>query len=179
MTIELSAHAPTSFIEANGVTYAYRRLGQPSGVPLVFLQNFTGTMDSWDPVVVDGFAQAGPVILFDNQGVSRSGGTTPDTVAAMANDTVAFITALGLTQVDLLGFSLGGYADSKNHSFSGMNFQTLPRFGTEGSEVHILSPRPPNTREIPMTGPSKVGGPCSLYGHRWGKSGDTSANGAR
>jgi pimeloyl-ACP methyl ester carboxylesterase len=109
MTIELSAHAPTNFIEANGVTYAYRRLGQPNGVPLVFLQHFTGTMDSWDPVVVDGFAQARPVILFDNQGVSRSSGTTPDTVAAMANDAVAFITALGLTQVDLLGFSLGGF----------------------------------------------------------------------
>ena len=109
MTIELSAHAPTSFIEANGVKYAYRRLGQPSGVPLVFLQHFTGTMDSWDPVVVDGFAQARPVILFDNQGVSRSSGTTPDTVAAMANDAVAFITALGLKQVDLLGFSLGGF----------------------------------------------------------------------
>jgi pimeloyl-ACP methyl ester carboxylesterase len=109
MTIELSAHAPTNFIEANGVTYAYRRLGQPKGVPLVFLQHFTGTMDSWDPVVVDGFAQARPVILFDNQGVSRSSGTTPDTVAAMANDAVAFITALGLKQVDLLGFSLGGF----------------------------------------------------------------------
>ena len=109
MTIELSAHAPTSFIEANGVTYAYRRLGQPNGVPLVFLQHFTGTMDSWDPVVVDGFAQAGPVILFDNQGVSRSSGTTPDTVTAMANDAVAFMTALGLKEVDLLGFSLGGF----------------------------------------------------------------------
>ena len=44
MTIELSAHAPTSFIEANGVKYAYRRLGQPRGVPLVFLLHFTGTM---------------------------------------------------------------------------------------------------------------------------------------
>ena len=109
MTIELSTHAPTSFIEANGVRYAYRRLGQPSGVPLVFLQHFTGTMDGWDPVVVDGFAQTRPVILFDNQGVSRSSGTTPDNVAAMANDAVAFITALGLKQVDLLGFSLGGF----------------------------------------------------------------------
>jgi hypothetical protein len=56
MTIELSAYAPTSFIEAIGVKYAYRRLGQPSGVPLVFLQHFTRTMDSWDPVVVNGFA---------------------------------------------------------------------------------------------------------------------------
>ena len=77
MTIELSAHAPTSFIDADGVRYAYRRLGQRSGVPLVFLQHFTGTMDSWDPVVVDGFALARPVILFDNQGVSRSRAPRP------------------------------------------------------------------------------------------------------
>jgi pimeloyl-ACP methyl ester carboxylesterase len=78
-------------------------------VPLVFLQHFTGTMDSWDPLFVDGFAEARPVVLFDNAGVSRSGGTTPDNVAAMANDAVAFITALGLKQVDLLCFSLGGF----------------------------------------------------------------------
>src|SRR4051794_5650537 len=109
MSIELSATAPTKFVEANGIKYAYRRIGQPSGVPLLFLQHFTGTMDSWDPSVVDGFAKARPVILFDNAGVSRSGGATPDTVEAMANHVVAFIAALGLKQVDLLGFSLGGF----------------------------------------------------------------------
>src|SRR3954453_5869890 len=98
MTIELSAHAPTNFIEANGFTYAYRRLGQAAGVPLVFLQHFTGTMDSWDPSVVDGLAKARPVILFDNAGVSRSSGTTPDNVQAMADHAVAFISALGLQQ---------------------------------------------------------------------------------
>ena len=109
MAIEPSASAPTRFVEANGITYAYRRFGQASGVPLVFLQHFTGTMDSWDPTVVDGFAKARPVILFDNAGVSRSSGATPDNVPAMANDAVALITALGLKQVDLLGFSLGGF----------------------------------------------------------------------
>ena len=109
MTTELSATAPTKFVEANGIKFAYRRLGQPGGVPLVFLQHFTGTMDSWDPTVVDGFARERPVILFDNTGVSRSSGATPDNVQAMANDAVAFLTALGLKQVDLLGFSLGGF----------------------------------------------------------------------
>ena len=66
-------------------------------------------MDFWDPAVVDGFARERPVVLFDNAGVSRSGGATPDTVHKMANDAAAFIGALGLTQVDLLGFSLGGF----------------------------------------------------------------------
>ncbi len=104
-----SLTSPTVFVEADGVKYAYRRLGAKNGVPLVFLQHFTGTMDNWDPKMVDGFAAARPVILFDNAGVSRSTGTNPDTVPEMATRAVGFIRALGLTQVDLMGFSLGGF----------------------------------------------------------------------
>src|SRR5512134_3399716 len=96
--------APTQFVEAAGVRYAYRRFGPAEGVPLLFLQHFTGTMDFWDPAVVDGFARERPVVLFDNAGVSRSGGATPETVHTMADDAAAFIAALELTQVDLLGF---------------------------------------------------------------------------
>lgn len=109
MTIEPSQTAPTKFIDAAGITFAYRRLGLSAGVPLVLLQHFTGTMDSWDPAVVDGLAKTRPIILFDNAGVSRSSGETPTTVEAMAQHAVAFIGALGLKQVDLLGFSLGGF----------------------------------------------------------------------
>lgn len=98
--------APTQFVEAAGVRYAYRRFGPAEGVPLLFLQHFTGTMDFWDPAVVDGFARERTVVLFDNAGVGRSGGATPETVHTMADDAAAFIAALGLTQVDLLGFSL-------------------------------------------------------------------------
>lgn len=107
--IETHETAPTRFIEANGIRYAYRRFGKESGVPLVFLQHFRGTMDNWDPMIINGFAQDRPVVLFDNAGVGLSGGETPDNVADMARHAVAFIEALGLTQVDLLGFSLGGF----------------------------------------------------------------------
>jgi pimeloyl-ACP methyl ester carboxylesterase len=107
--IETHETAPTRFIEANGIRYAYRRFGKESGVPLVFLQHFRGTMDNWDPMITNGFAQDRPVVLFDNAGVGLSGGETPDNVADMARHAVAFIEALGLTQVDLLGFSLGGF----------------------------------------------------------------------
>jgi pimeloyl-ACP methyl ester carboxylesterase len=100
--------APTLFIDAGDVRFAYRRLGAPSGVPLLFLQHFRGNMDNWDPAVVDGLAAARPVLLLDNRGVSRSSGTTPDTVAAMGRDVLAFVDALGETHIDLLGFSLGG-----------------------------------------------------------------------
>jgi pimeloyl-ACP methyl ester carboxylesterase len=101
--------APTQFLECKGNRLAYRRLGPTQGVPLVFLQHFTGTMDSWDPAVVDGFARDRPVVLFDNTGVGGSSGETPATVREMALDAAAFMDALGLQQVDLLGFSLGGF----------------------------------------------------------------------
>ncbi len=100
--------AQTHFIDANGVSLAYRRIGPPLGMPLVMLQRFRGNMDDWDPLVVDGLAYEHPVVLFDGRGIGRSGGTTPDDVGAMADDAAAFIDALGERHVDLLGFSLGG-----------------------------------------------------------------------
>jgi pimeloyl-ACP methyl ester carboxylesterase len=48
------------------------------------------------------------VITFDNRGVGGSEGRTPTTVSAMADDVIAFIRALGLEQVDLMGFPWAG-----------------------------------------------------------------------
>lgn len=99
---------PTQFIEAAGIQFAYRRFGTTEGIPLVFLQHFTGTMDNWDPAITDAFAQDRPVILFNNAGISTTGGQTPNTVAAMAAHAEALLEALGLETIDLFGFSLGG-----------------------------------------------------------------------
>jgi len=101
--------APILFIEANSIHYAYRRFGAATGTPVVFLQHFRGGLDNWDPLVTDGLAKDRPVILFNNAGVSSSGGEPADTVSGMARHVVTFIHALGLKYVDLLGFSLGGF----------------------------------------------------------------------
>jgi pimeloyl-ACP methyl ester carboxylesterase len=101
--------APTQFVEANGIRFAYRRFGKAGGVPLVFNQHFTGTMDHWDPAVTDGFAKDREVILFNNAGVSSSYGEVPTTFETMGANAVAFLKALGLTKVDVLGFSIGGF----------------------------------------------------------------------
>jgi pimeloyl-ACP methyl ester carboxylesterase len=100
--------APTQFVEANGIRFAYRRFGKAGGVPLVFCQHYIGTMDYWDPTVTDGLARDREVILFDNAGVSSSSGEVPTTFEQMGADAIAFIKALGLKQVDLFGFSIGG-----------------------------------------------------------------------
>ena len=100
--------ARTQFVEANGIRFAYRRFGKTGGVPIVFNQHYIGTMDYWDPTVTDGLARDREVILFNNAGVSSSSGEVPTTFERMGANAIAFIKALGLKQVDVLGFSIGG-----------------------------------------------------------------------
>jgi pimeloyl-ACP methyl ester carboxylesterase len=100
--------APTQFVEAEGIRFAYRRFGTTTGTPLVFLPHFRAGMDHWDPLVTDGLAERRPVVLFDNAGVAGSSGETPDTIEAMADHAAVFIGGLGLAQLDVLGHSIGG-----------------------------------------------------------------------
>jgi len=109
MTTHTHKTAPTQFVEANGIRFGYRRFGSAGGVPLVFNQHFTGTMDNWDPAVTNGLARGREVILFNNAGVANSSGEVPTTFQGMGANAIAFIKALGLTKADVLGFSIGGF----------------------------------------------------------------------
>jgi pimeloyl-ACP methyl ester carboxylesterase len=105
--------APTQFVEAAGIRFAYRRFanrrsGAKIDIPLLFFMHFTGTMDHWDPALTDGFAQDREVILFDNAGVASSSSEVPTSIEEMAQHAAAFIDALGIKKLDALGFSLGG-----------------------------------------------------------------------
>jgi pimeloyl-ACP methyl ester carboxylesterase len=100
--------APTQLLKVNDHSYAYRRFGGGPGLPLLFLQHFTGTLDNWDPAVTDPLAAGREVILFDNAGLGRSSGEVPPTVASMARHPIGFLEALGIERCDVLGYSLGG-----------------------------------------------------------------------
>ena len=100
--------APTELLQANGHSYAYRRFGAGSGLPLLLLQHFTGTLDNWDPAVTDPLASGREVILFDNAGVGRSSGNVPTTIAEMARHPLTFLQGLGIDRCDVVGYSLGG-----------------------------------------------------------------------
>ncbi|MEU0822091.1 alpha/beta fold hydrolase [Streptomyces mirabilis] len=102
-------NAPTRSVSVRGEDFAYRELGTEGSVPLILLMHLAGTLDNWDPRVVDGLAARRRVVTFDNRGVGGSGGSAPDTIEAMARDAVLFIRALGFDQVDLLGLSMGGF----------------------------------------------------------------------
>jgi pimeloyl-ACP methyl ester carboxylesterase len=101
--------AKTQFLETHGVRYAYRRFGSGNKPPLLCLQHFRGGLDNWDPQVTDGLAQGRSVILFNNAGIASSGGAPANNIAEMATHVTAFLDKLGLKEIDLLGFSMGGF----------------------------------------------------------------------
>jgi pimeloyl-ACP methyl ester carboxylesterase len=100
--------APTQFVDAGGVRYAYRRWGKPGTVPMFFIQHFRGGMDHWDPLMTDGLAAGREVVLYDPRGAGGSSGEPRKRFEDMADDIACIIRELGLGQVDLLGFSIGG-----------------------------------------------------------------------
>ena len=153
--------APTQFIETRLETYAYRRFGGGAAPPLVFLQHFTGTLDNWDPAVTDPLARGREVILFESAGVGRSTGEVPHTIRGMAEHVVAFAAALGLTQMDLLGFSLGGMVAQQVALDHPSLVRRMLLVGTapEGGEdiMHVEKPELRNVIEDPnLSGPQKL-----------------------
>src|SRR5438034_11789941 len=107
-TVSYTGASTQRVAAGNGIEYAYRDLGA-GDVPLVLLQHFRGNLDNWDPALVDALAADRPVVAFDNVGVGATTGRTPNTVEAMAHDAIAFLEAIDLPRVDLLGFSIGSF----------------------------------------------------------------------
>ncbi|WP_275630020.1 alpha/beta hydrolase [Pseudomonas sp. 273] len=103
------ANAQTHLIEAGGTRFAFRELGLRDAVPVVLLNHWGAVLDNFDPGIVDGLARKHRVIAIDYRGIGASGGDAPMSVGEMASDTIALIHAMGFEQVDLLGFSLGGF----------------------------------------------------------------------
>jgi pimeloyl-ACP methyl ester carboxylesterase len=108
-TVRYSELPNTLVSAANGIGYAYRDTGPGDGVPLVLLQHFRGNLDNWDPALIDALAADRRVVTFDYAGVGGSTGKTAHTAEQMAHESIAFIEALDLGQVDLLGFSIGSF----------------------------------------------------------------------
>jgi pimeloyl-ACP methyl ester carboxylesterase len=98
---------PVRVIQTTDGQVAYRQLGK--GSPLLLIMGLGGSIDDWEPSFVNALASRYRVIVFNNAGVGRTSPLpSPLTVSAMAEQTSAFISALGLDRVDVLGWSMGG-----------------------------------------------------------------------
>jgi pimeloyl-ACP methyl ester carboxylesterase len=107
-----ATNVETKHLKVGDVSYAYRelrpaKLADPT--PLVFLQRFRGTLDDWDPAFVDELAKTRHVILFSNAAVGSSTGTPAKDVDEKARNVASFARKLGYEQIDVLGFSMGGF----------------------------------------------------------------------
>jgi pimeloyl-ACP methyl ester carboxylesterase len=107
--IDYHQTAVTQFISAGETKFAYRVLGDKTGIPLVMISALGNSMDDWDPAITNGLAQQYKVIIFDIPGVGSSSGITPDNIPDMAKGVVTFINALGYNKVNLMGFSMGSF----------------------------------------------------------------------
>jgi pimeloyl-ACP methyl ester carboxylesterase len=148
MTQHTHQTAPTQFVDAGGLRFAYRRFGKPGGIPLVFNMHYMGTMDHWDPAVTDGVAKEREVILFDNAGISSSSGEVPGSFAEMGANAIAFIRALGLEQVDVLGFSIGGLIAQENALQAKNLVRRLVLVGTGPRSGESMDTGTPEGRQI-------------------------------
>jgi pimeloyl-ACP methyl ester carboxylesterase len=101
--------APNNLVVVGGTAFAYRELGVRTGIPVFLLNHWGAVLDNVDPRIAEGLARHHRVIAIDYRGIGLSGGVAPVTVDEMARDTLALIRTLGFEQVDVLGFSLGGF----------------------------------------------------------------------
>jgi len=143
---QISRTVPTHFLELKGgERYAYRRFGSGSGLPLLLLQHFTGTLDNWDPALTDALAGERELILFDNAGLGHSSGAVPTTMSGMAKHAATFLDGLGIGTCDVLGFSLGGMVAQQMVLDRPTVFRRLILVGTapRGGEdiMHLEKPR--------------------------------------
>lgn len=146
---------PTRYVDVDGTQLAYRRWGKAdsSQPPLLLLQHFRGGMDHWDPLMTDGLAEGREVILYNGRGIASSGGQPRTRIEDMADDAAAFVRALGLQQIDVLGFSLGGFVAldlTRRHPERVRKLMLLgtgPRGGDPDMEPQVLTTAP---RPVPV-----------------------------
>ena len=104
----MTSPAHLQWIETSHGRLAVRIDGPEGGIPLLLLQRFRGTTDDWDPAFIKAFSADRRVIRFDSAGIGRSEGTVPDTIGGMASVAAELVGKLGLSKIDVLGWSLGG-----------------------------------------------------------------------
>ncbi|WP_327110977.1 alpha/beta hydrolase [Nocardia sp. NBC_01730] len=108
MSAYLSDTVENSTVTGPSARFTYRRTGPHGGIPLVLLNRVRATIDWWDPQLLDHLAADHDVIVFDDIGVGYTTGEPRDCIEGFADGAIEFIEALGLTEVDLLGWTLGG-----------------------------------------------------------------------
>jgi pimeloyl-ACP methyl ester carboxylesterase len=99
---------PAKKVRVGDIDIAYKTFGK--GDPIILINGYSFTMDSWDPTLLGTLASNHTVIIFDNRGIGNttSGNEQKFSISLFANDTAGLLDALNIKKADVLGWSLGG-----------------------------------------------------------------------
>jgi len=116
-------------VTANGIEICFEERGPADAPPLLLVNGYTSQMVGWDEEFLDALVEAGfRVIRYDNRdvglttktpgrapklagvkdGLPQLDGPAPYTLADMASDGMALLTALGIERAHVVGASMGG-----------------------------------------------------------------------
>lgn len=98
--------ASTQYVDVGGNRIAYRSFG--GGDPMILVTRMRGTIDTWDPLFLDGLSKSHQVIIVDYPGVGYSGGKLPQDMSEAADFVAAFATAINIPRFTIVGWSWGG-----------------------------------------------------------------------
>lgn len=101
-----AVNAKTKFVEIGDRKIAYRSIGK--GLPILMINRFRGTLDTWDPAFLDALASGFNVITIDSSGTGLSTGICAADILSMTKDVKDVAEALKLTRIIVAGWSLGG-----------------------------------------------------------------------
>jgi pimeloyl-ACP methyl ester carboxylesterase len=170
--------AKTQYVSSETTKFAYRRFGASEGVPLLFLIHFRGTMDKWDPLLINSVAKTRPVILVDYSGIGQSSGRVATSFRDSGADIMTFLSLIGVSKADILGFSIGAFVAQMVALNADANTLQVRKLIIAGSSASV-GPDMPETKNDYQTaataGTLEVGGFKTLFFPR-NKEGEEAAD---
>lgn len=131
-------NSKTEFADVSGRKIAYRSIGK--GTPIILVNRFRGTLDTWDPLFLDKLAENYKVITFDYTGIGYSTGTLPTDLKDVAKDVKDLADFLKIKKTIIMGWSYGGLVTQvATLQFSDLISQTV-----------LLGTGPPGERVVPL-----------------------------
>lgn len=133
-----ASNSETEFADVAGRKIAYRSIG--SGDPIILVNRFRGTLDTWDPLFLDLLSEKHRVITFDYSGIGYSTGTLPTDIKDVAKDVKDLAAHLQIKKTTVIGWSYGGLV---------AQVATL-QYPELITKAIILGSGPPGKRVVPL-----------------------------
>ena len=95
-------------VKVNDIQVYYEVKGE--GYPLVMIIGGGANLDWWNPHMIEELSKNFKVVTFDNRGTGRTDASDKEfSIRLFADDTVGLMNVLGISEANILGWSMGGF----------------------------------------------------------------------